>query len=113
MKKTMPPDRFLSQLNRAIALHQQNRLVEAEPIYRELLRLDSSHFDVVHLLGTLLRRTGAHTESMSLLDRAVKMRPQSAAAQLNRANVLMDRGAFADALAGFLALTVHIAEGLA
>ena len=101
MKNTMPPDRFLSELNRAIALHQQNRLVEAELIYRELLRLDSRHFDVVHLLGTLLRRTGALTESMSLLDRAVKMRPQSAAAQLNRANVLMDRGAFADALAGF------------
>ena len=101
MKNTMPPDRFLLELNRAIALHQQNRLVEAEPIYRELLRLDSRHFDVVHLLGTLLRRTGALTESMSLLDRAVKMRPQSSAAQLNRANVLMDRGAFADALAGF------------
>lgn len=101
MKNTMPPDRFLSELNRAIALHQQNRLAEAEPIYRHLLRLDPSHFDVVHLLGTLLRRTGAQAESMSLLDRAVQMRPQSAAAQLNRANALVDRGAFTDAVAGF------------
>ena len=101
MKNTVPPDRFLADLNRAIALHQQNRLAEAEPVYRALLRLDPNHFDVVHLLGTLLRRTGALTESMTLLDRAVAMRPQSAAAQLNRANALMDRGSFADAQAGF------------
>jgi len=101
MKNTMPQDRFRSELNRAIALHQQNRLGEAEPIYRELLRLNPNHFDVVHLLGTLLRRTGAMAESMSLLDRAVAMRPLSAAAQLNRANALVDRGAFSDALAGF------------
>ena len=101
MKNSVPPERFVADLNRAIALHQQNRLAEAEPVYRALLRLDPNHFDVVHLLGTLLRRTGALTESMALLDRAVAMRPQSAAAQLNRANALMDRGSFADAQAGF------------
>jgi tetratricopeptide (TPR) repeat protein len=94
-------DRFVADLNKAIALHQQNQLSEAEPIYRQLLRANPSHFDVVHLLGTLLRRTGQLAESQALLDRAVSMRPQSAAAQLNRANTLVDRRSFSEAVAGF------------
>lgn len=101
MKNSQAAGRFQSELNRAIALHQQSRLAEAEPIYRKLLLLDPAHFDVVHLLGTLLRQKGKLTESLSLLDRAVAMRPQSAAAQLNRANALVDRRAYSDAVAGF------------
>ena len=101
MKNSMSADRFQSELNKAIALHQQNRLAEAEPVYRQLLRIDPAHFDVVHLLGTLLRHMGKLTESLTLLDRAVAMRPQSAAAQLNRANALVDRRAYSDAVAGF------------
>lgn len=113
MKQKPLPDRFLAELNKAIALHQQDRLAEAEPIYRQLLGIAPDHFDVVHLLGTLLRRTGKPAESLSLLDRAVAMRPESAAAQLNRANVLVDRRAFAEARAGFsraLALKPGYAE---
>ena len=101
MKNSMAASRFQSELNRAIALHQQNRLAEAEPVYRQLLRIDPAHFDVVHLLGTLLRHTGKLTESLTLLDRAVAMRPQSAAAQLNRANALVDRLSYSEAVAGF------------
>lgn len=113
MKHKTPPERFLADLNKAIALHQQNRLAEAEAIYRQLQRIDPDHFDVVHLLGTLLRRTGKSAESMSLLDRAVAMRPGSAAAQLNRANALVDRRVFAEAREGFsraLALKPGYAE---
>lgn len=113
MKNSKAADRFQSELQRAIALHQQNRFAEAEPIYRQLLRLDPAHFDVVHLLGTLLRHTGKLTEGLALLDRAVAMRPQSAAAQLNRANALMDRRAYSDAVVGFsraIALKPEYAE---
>lgn len=101
MTRSTPPDRFVAELNKAIALHQQNRLAEAEPLYRQLLRLQPDHFDVVHLLGTLLRRTGNLAESLRLLDRAVAMRPGSAAAQLNRANALVDQRAFGEARAGY------------
>lgn len=101
MKNGKLSDSFLSDLNKAIALHQQNRLSEAEPLYRHLLRLNPSHFDAVHLLGTLLRRTGQLAESRALLDRAVGMRPQSSAAQLNRANTLVDMREFSEAEAGF------------
>lgn len=101
MKNGRVSDRFASSLEKAIALHQQNRLAEAEMIYRQLLTLDREHFDVVHLLGTLLRRTGQLSESQTLLDRAVRMRPQSAAAQLNRANTFFARRAFSESVAGF------------
>ncbi len=101
MKNSKGTDRFQSELNRAIALHQQNRLADAETVYRQLMRLNPGHFDVVHLLGTLLRRTGQLAESQALLDRAIAMRPQSAAAHLNRANTLVDRRAHADAVAGY------------
>lgn len=91
-------DRFLSGLNNAIALHQQNRLAEAEQLYRQLLRQQPGQFDALHLLGTLLRRTGNLAESLALLDRAVKLRPGSWAAHFNRGNTLLDRRDFAAAV---------------
>jgi tetratricopeptide (TPR) repeat protein len=94
-------DRFLSDLNKAIALHQQNRLPEAEAIYRQLLRQQPGQFDAVHLLGTLLRRTGKLDESQALLDRAVAMRSQSWAAHFNRGNTLLERRDFAAAAESF------------
>lgn len=90
-------ERFLSDLNRAMALHQQNRLPEAEQLYRQLLRQQPGQFDVIHLLGTLLRRSGDLAGSQALLDRAVAMRPQNWAPHFNRGNTLIDRRDFAAA----------------
>jgi tetratricopeptide (TPR) repeat protein len=106
-------DRFLADLNKAIALHQQNRLAEAEPLYRELLRQQPGQFDAVHLLGTLLRRTGNLAESQALLDRAVALRPQSWAAHFNRGNTLIERRNFtaaADSFSRVIALKSDHAE---
>ncbi|MFM8747800.1 MAG: tetratricopeptide repeat-containing sulfotransferase family protein [Aestuariivirga sp.] len=96
-----PADRFAAGLNKAMALHQQSRLAEAEQLYRQLLRQQPGHFDVVHLLGTLLRRTGDLAESQALLDRAVAMRPQSWAAHYNRGNTLIERRNFTAAAESF------------
>ena len=44
-------DSCLSLYQRALALHQQNRLYEAETLYRQVLDIDSSHHGALHFLG--------------------------------------------------------------
>ena len=42
------------ELQRAVALHRQGQLQQAESIYRRLAQLDARHFGVAHMLGLAL-----------------------------------------------------------
>ena len=46
-----------TKFSQAITLHQQGRLMEAESIYREILRQQPEHFDALHLLGVIAIQT--------------------------------------------------------
>ena len=43
-----------TDLQNAIALHQRGQLVDAEAMYRNILRVAADHFDATHLLGVVL-----------------------------------------------------------
>jgi tetratricopeptide (TPR) repeat protein len=66
-----------------LALHQQGRVAEAEPLYREVLRFDANHPDALHLLGLIVHQAGRLDEAIPLIRRAAQRRPGDANIQHN------------------------------
>lgn len=91
-----PPD-----FDRALSLHQQGRLAEAEPLYRRVLRTSPTHFDALHLLGTLCGQTDRFDEALKCLNRALAQRPDSAPALNNLGNTLGSLGRHQEAVQAF------------
>ncbi len=63
---------------RALALHQQGQLGEAEPIYRDVLARAPQDPQALALLGTLCLQTGRDAESAELLGAATRLKPDEA-----------------------------------
>lgn len=64
-------------LRQALALHQQGRLAEAEPIYRRILAKDRFEDQALNLLGVLCHQTGRDAEAVVLLQQAVSRRKRA------------------------------------
>lgn len=86
-------DSVSQQLARAIQLHRQGQLDEAEPLYRQALRANPRHIDALHFLGVLNSQRGRHLEAADLIRRALEQDPRYADAWNNLGNVVaaMDR----------------------
>jgi predicted TPR repeat methyltransferase len=84
-----------------LALHQQGRLAEAEPLYRRVLRATPTNFDALHLLGVLCGQTDRFDEALALLNRALAQRPDSAPAMNNLGNTLGSLGRHQEAVQAF------------
>jgi tetratricopeptide (TPR) repeat protein len=99
---------------RAYAAHRDGRLDDAERGYRAALDIDPAHVDALHLLGVLRHQLGQHAEAADLVGRAVDLRPQDAALQLNLGNALKALGQLDGAIERFRnALTLAPAFPLA
>lgn len=72
-----------SEVADALALHQQGRLIEAEPIYRRIVAAEPDNADALSLLGTLCHQTGRQDEAVELLRRAIALRPGQASWHAN------------------------------
>ena len=90
------PRRMLEQ---AFALHQQNRLGEAEPLYAAVLRQKPDDFDALHLLGLLNMDCGRLPEALRLIGAALRANGRSADALANYGLVLQQLGRYQEALA--------------
>jgi protein O-GlcNAc transferase len=88
-------------LQRAIALHQQGQLAEAETLYRQILGKKPTHFDALHMLGVVRMQQGRGSEALELIDKALKVDPRSARALSNHGLVLFGLGRADEALASF------------
>jgi protein O-GlcNAc transferase len=77
-------------LHHAAQLLQSGRPVEAETIYREILRSEPDRPEALHGLGVVMHGSGNRTEALSLIDRAIAVDPNSAAFLYNRARILED-----------------------
>ncbi|MGQ3054788.1 MAG: tetratricopeptide repeat protein [Roseateles sp.] len=86
---------------RGLALHQQGRLAEAEPLYRRVLRKAPGHFDALHLLGVICGQTDRFDEAHQLLTQALRQRPDSAPALTNLGNTLGSLGRHQQAVQAF------------
>ncbi len=99
---------------RAYAAHRDGRLDDAERGYRATLAADPVHVDALHLLGVLRHQQGQHAEAADLVRRAVDLRPDDAALQLNLGNALKALGQLEAAVERFRnALTLSPAFALA
>jgi predicted TPR repeat methyltransferase len=84
---------------RAIELHQQGRLAEAERLYRLILAALPRHFDSLHLLAVIKGQQDEFEAAAELFEEALGINPDSAAALSNFGNVLQALGRYSRALA--------------
>jgi tetratricopeptide (TPR) repeat protein len=87
--------------DRAFAAHRDGRLDDAERGYRATLDSNPVHVDALHLLGVLRHQQGQHAEAVVLVRRAVDLRPEDAALQLNLGNALKALGQLDGAIERF------------
>ena len=90
-------------LPRAIALHRQGRLDEAERIYRELLAVDPNSPDALHFLGVLKHQLGQSALAIEYIGRAVELEPGHAGMRSNLGNVYKESGRLGAAESCYLA----------
>src|SRR5712675_1676982 len=76
--------RIESQLEQAIALHQQGHLVRAKAAYENILKAEPKHFDALHLLGVIAIQEKQHQLAVDLIDQAIAINPNDAAFYSNR-----------------------------
>jgi tetratricopeptide (TPR) repeat protein len=82
----------------AWALHQQQQLPEALALYAQVLQLQPSHFDALHLSGIVAAQRRDLPRALELMSQAINAHPQHAVAYVNRGAVLQDLGLWQQAL---------------
>lgn len=79
-------------LKLAIELHQQQRLEEAEVIYRKILELQPKNPDAQHYFGVLLHQSGRSEQAIIHIRLALALVPNYLDALNNLGNVLKETG---------------------
>lgn len=75
---TSAPPQSRMDIERALALHREGRLDEAEQIYTAILEAHPHHIDALHLLGLLRYRQGRYAEALRFIGAVLKSAPRSA-----------------------------------
>lgn len=88
-------------LQRALARHQSGELDEAEFLYKETLRKDSTQTDAKALLGLVLGAKGLHEEAIASAREAVAEDPCSPLFRFQCGTVQMNAGKLVDAMGSF------------
>jgi protein O-GlcNAc transferase len=81
----------------ALQHHRAGRLAEAERGYREILQSEPRHADSLHLLGVIALQSGDFTSALSLVQRAVALRPDAAVCRNSLGHVLDRLGRYDEA----------------
>ena len=90
-----------AQLHKALALHQQGLLEEAQLIYEAILRIQPRHFDALHLLGVIANQSNDPQRGATLIAKAIAIHPHFAIFHFNHGNALMALGQATLAAASF------------
>ncbi|RJF77291.1 hypothetical protein D3877_26125 [Azospirillum cavernae] len=72
----------------ALDLHLSGRLGEAQELYTRILDADPDHPDALHFLGVLAGQIGQGDLGLTLIGRALKLRPDAADIHANHATIL-------------------------
>lgn len=102
-------------LERALSLHRQGRLAQAELLYRTILQRAPNHFDALHLLGVIANQRRDFAAAVQFIGQAVQFDPSFAPAHLNLGNALRELKRHREALACYdraLAIRPDYAEAL-
>lgn len=90
-------ERAAEILRQGLAEHQAGRLARAERIYRDVLRLDPTEPDALHLLGLVAHQSGHHEAAIGLIQSALARRPQVAVYRNNLGEALRALGRYSEA----------------
>lgn len=95
------------ELQRAVKLHKQGKLDEAEALYRGILRRKPKHFDAQHLLGLLLLQAGNAEGAAMEIYKALKIDSTSWVAHNNRGNALRSLKRYDEAVLSYNSALKH------
>ena len=90
-----------AEIARAVALHREGKLAEAEAAYRAILDAAPDHDGTLHNLGVVLAQAGRPAEAVALFDQAIAARPDYVHAHVNRGGALETLGRLEDAAAAY------------
>src|SRR5258706_438371 len=102
-------------VHRALELHHQGRIAEAEQLYTAVLAARPDHFDALQMLGVIKLARGELVTALRLVAAAMQLRPKSPQILLNYGLVLNAMNRPQEALASFdeaLKLKGRFAEAL-
>ena len=88
----MPASSNPALLTRAIDLHQQGQLGQAEALYHAILQIEPRNADALHLLGVLAAQSGAHQLAADRIAQAIAIHPNDVAFYMNRSLALQALG---------------------
>jgi len=104
-----------ASIKKALELHKEGRVNEAERAYRSILLASPRDFDALHLLGVLKMQNGDPAEAVRLIAAAIEIDRRSVPAHLNQGLALADLNRHAEALDSFnkaLAISPRNADAL-
>ena len=82
----------------AVHYHQSGNLQQAEAIYRQILQVDPSNADALHLLGVIAAQVGKHDLAVEYISQAIRLRPSEQTFHNNLGNALKEQGQLAAAV---------------
>lgn len=88
-------------LQRALTLHRANDLAGAESLYRKLIRDEADNVDALHLCGVVRGARGDYRQGKAFIRRALRLKPDHAAAWSNLGNILLEEELPAEAEAAY------------
>ena len=85
----------------AVQLHQANRLVQAEQVYRELLEIQPNHSEGLYALGILMRQLGKYESAKELFNSVLRLKPESAKVWFSLGNLHQEQGQLSEAVESY------------
>jgi len=79
-----------SLLRQAFQLHQKGDLIAAKEMYGQILHLQPSHFDALHLSGLIAAQNEKFDDAVALILRAIAVNPKNFHAYCNLGNVYLN-----------------------
>ncbi len=85
----------------AVMLQRQNRLVEADAVYRQILAVEPDHPQAVHFSGVLAHQMGRTEDAVARIERSLALSPEQADWYNNFGIVLQEHGRLDEAIAAY------------
>ena len=95
-----PAGRHIDEcFRRGFAHHEAGRLVEAAAVYHQILAVEPTHADSLHLLGVIAHQLGWNELAIDYMTRAIRLNPAEAIYHSNLSNSLRAVGRLEEAAA--------------
>ncbi len=86
---------------RALALHRDGKLADAENLYRQILHRQPDHAGALHFMGVMHHQRGQNQVALDFMQRSIQLAPNISAAHCNLGLVFQALGRRDEALAGY------------